>query len=131
MEVICELPTPLRQPSWSDDDLVTASMVLAMKCQYLSLQLLLENHPPSIPTAMPMAPTSMLASESYQLSRLTTCRYCMAPDGSEVLVVGSSTAGDDHDDHDDDHDDHDHEDGEEQEMDCHFHAGVEYAFHLS
>ncbi|KIV89721.1 hypothetical protein PV10_07101 [Exophiala mesophila] len=52
-----------------------------------------------------------------------TDQYCMAPDGSEVLIVGSSTAEEDHDDHDDDHD---HEDGEEQEMDCHFHAGVEH-----
>lgn len=44
----------------------------------------------------------------------------MAPDGSEVLVLAEGATTSEADGHDDDHSG----DGE-QEMDCHFHAGVE------
>lgn len=44
----------------------------------------------------------------------------MAPDGSEVLVLAEGATASE----DDGHSDEDHTDGE-QEMDCHFHAGVE------
>lgn len=52
--------------------------------------------------------------------RLTNLRWCMAPDGSEVLVVAESSVSSEGDGHSDESPG----DGE-QEMDCHFHAGVE------
>jgi len=44
----------------------------------------------------------------------------MAPDGSEVLVVAESSNASESDGHSGES-----SSGEEQEMDCHFHAGVE------
>lgn len=49
----------------------------------------------------------------------------MAPDGSEVLVVAESSTTSEGDGHGDEHAGHG-----EQEMDCHFHAGVECVLNI-
>ncbi|OAG41168.1 hypothetical protein AYO21_04548 [Fonsecaea monophora] len=53
-------------------------------------------------------------------------QYCLAPDGSEVLVLAEgATVSEDHDEHEE-HEDHEEHSEDEEELDCHFHAGVEH-----
>lgn len=50
-------------------------------------------------------------------------RYCVGPDGSDVLIVAEGASISSEEDHDDDSEST--ESSDSGEMDCHFHAGVE------
>lgn len=117
----CEACTDTLAPGNLLTPLATVSTGKESRCLSPLQERRLGHHRLNIRTATHTGPISTQRTLAFFHGRLwLTCdRFCVDPTGEDVLVLAEGDVSSSEDS------DHDHAAGSGQEIDCHFHAGVE------